>query len=87
MAHGLIKHHQITEHLVRLLIHALLVFGVWKELAKIPHKSSPEVAPENRTVVKVNFPEHDSQWATIVSMSSKVGCSAETRRKWVRQAD
>ena len=34
LAHGLIKPGQITEHLVRLLIHALLVFGVCKELAE-----------------------------------------------------
>ena len=34
VAHGLIKPGQITEHLVRLLIHTLLVFGVWKELAE-----------------------------------------------------
>ena len=33
VAHGLIKPGQITEHLVRLLIHTLLVLGVWKELA------------------------------------------------------
>ena len=29
---------------------------------------------------------HETQWAAIVSVSSKVGCSAETLRKWVRQA-
>lgn len=34
VAHGLIERGQITEHLVRLLIHTLLVFGVWKELAE-----------------------------------------------------
>ena len=30
---------------------------------------------------------HESQWAAIGSVSSKVGCSAETLRKWVRQAE
>jgi lysyl-tRNA synthetase class 1 len=34
VAHGLIKPEVIDEHLVRLLIHTLLVFGVWKELAE-----------------------------------------------------
>ena len=34
VAHGLIKPSAISEHLVRLLIHTLLVFGVWKELAE-----------------------------------------------------
>ena len=31
--------------------------------------------------------EHESQWAAIGSVSSKIGCSAETLRKWVRQAE
>ena len=31
--------------------------------------------------------EHDSQWSAIVSVSSKIGCSAETLRKWVRGAE
>ena len=34
VAHGLIKPEAISEHLVGLLIHTLLVFGVWDELAK-----------------------------------------------------
>ena len=31
--------------------------------------------------------EHDSQWAAIRSIASKIGCTAETLRKWVRQAE
>ena len=31
--------------------------------------------------------EHDSQWATIRSMAEKLGCTSETLRKWVRQAE
>ena len=31
--------------------------------------------------------EHTSQWAAICSISEKVGCTAETLRKWVRQAE
>ena len=27
--------------------------------------------------------EYESQWAAIVSVSPKIGCSAETLRKWV----
>lgn len=31
--------------------------------------------------------EYDSQWATIRSIAEKIGCTAETLRKWVRQAE
>jgi transposase-like protein len=30
---------------------------------------------------------HDSQWAAISSIAEKIGCTAETLRKWVRQAE
>lgn len=31
--------------------------------------------------------EHESQWVAIVSVGAKIGCSVETLRKWVRQAE
>jgi len=31
--------------------------------------------------------EHSSQWATIVSIATKIGCTPETLRKWVRQTE
>jgi transposase-like protein len=31
--------------------------------------------------------KHESQWAAIVSIAEKMGCSAEALRKWVRQAE
>ena len=31
--------------------------------------------------------EHASQWATIASIAAKIGCTAETLRGWVRQAE
>jgi len=30
---------------------------------------------------------HESQWAAITSIAEKIGCTAETLRKWVRQAE
>ena len=30
---------------------------------------------------------HESQWATIVSIARKMGCTPETLRKWVRQME
>jgi transposase len=31
--------------------------------------------------------EHGSQWAAIGSVAGKIGCTAETLRRWVRQAE
>jgi transposase len=31
--------------------------------------------------------EHASQWAAIGSIAAKIGCTAETLRSWVRQAE
>ena len=31
--------------------------------------------------------EHPSQWAAIGSIATKFGCTAETLRRWVRQAE
>ena len=31
--------------------------------------------------------QHGSQWAAISSIASKMGCTAETLRKWVRQME
>jgi transposase len=38
-------------------------------------------------MVREHEHEHSSQWATIVSIAEKIGCSGETLRKWVRQAE
>jgi len=31
--------------------------------------------------------EYESQWAAIRSIAEKIGCTAETLRRWVRQAE
>ena len=31
--------------------------------------------------------EYPSQWAAMASIASKIGCTVETLRKWVRQAE
>jgi transposase len=32
-------------------------------------------------------PQHDSEWAAIELVASKIGASSETVRKWVRRAE
>ena len=48
---------------------------------------SPEVRERAVRLVFENQGEHDSQWAAIGSIASKIGCTAETLRKWVRQTE
>ena len=31
--------------------------------------------------------EHESEWAAIGSIAAKIGCTTETLRQWVRQAE
>jgi transposase len=38
-------------------------------------------------LVLEHAPEHPSQWAAIRSVAEKLGCTTETLRRWVRQAE
>jgi transposase-like protein len=48
---------------------------------------SPEVRERAVRMVLEHRGEYDSEWATIGSIAQKIGCTAETLRKWVRQAE
>jgi len=48
-------------------------------------KFSPEVIDRAVRMVAESQPQHGSQWAAIVSIAAKIGCTAETLRRWVRQ--
>ena len=52
-----------------------------------PTRLSPEVRARAVRMVMEHAAEHESQWAAISSIAEKIGCSAETLRKWVRQAE
>jgi len=38
-------------------------------------------------MVREHGAEHPSQWAAIASIAGKLGCTSETLRRWVRQAE
>ena len=50
-------------------------------------KFPPEMRERAVRLVFEQQGEHESQWAAIVSIAEKMGCSAEALRKWVRQAE
>jgi len=48
-------------------------------------KFSPEVQERAVRMVMEAQGQHDSQWAAMESIAAKIGCTAETLRRWVRQ--
>ncbi len=52
-----------------------------------PSRYSPEVRERFIRMVADQTKEHGSQWAAIAAIASKAGCTSETLRRWVRQAE
>jgi transposase len=50
-------------------------------------KFSPELAERGVRMVFEAKDQYPSQWAAIESIAAKLGCTAETLRRWVRQAE
>ena len=52
-----------------------------------PSRYSPEVRERAVRMVREHGAEQPSQWAAIASIAGKLGCTTETLRRWVRQAE
>jgi transposase len=50
-------------------------------------KFSPEVIERAVRMVFDAKDQYPSQWAAIESIAGKIGCTAETLRRWVRQGE
>ena len=48
---------------------------------------SPEVRERAVRLLFDRQADYESQWSAMQSIASKIGCSAETLRKWVRQSE
>ena len=58
-----------------------------KEKRKSLVRYAPEVRERAVRMVREHTGEHASQWEAIGSIAAKIGCTAETLHKWVRQAE
>ena len=54
---------------------------------KSSKRYSPEVRERAVRMVLEHQGEYASQWEAMCSIAAKIGCTAETLRKWVRQAE
>ena len=48
---------------------------------------APEVQERAVRLLREHQAEYESEWAAMQSIASKMGCTAETLRKWVRRTE
>ncbi len=57
------------------------------EKNKRSKRYSPEVRTRAVRMVLEHQQNYDSQWSAISAIAPKIGCTAETLRKWLRQEE
>ena len=56
-------------------------------MTKTTNRYSPEVRERAVRMVLACAGQHESRWAAIVSISSKIGCAPETLNEWVKKVE
>jgi transposase-like protein len=57
------------------------------ETNKTSKSFSPEVRERAVRMVREHLGEYGSEWEAVSSIASKIGCTGESLRRWVRQAE
>ena len=56
-------------------------------MTRTSSRYSPEVRARAVRLVLEHETDYPSQWSAIESIASKIGCTAETLRRWVRREE
>ena len=57
------------------------------ESGKTNTSFSPEIRERAVRMVREHQGDYPSEWAAISSIATKIGCTAESLRRWIRQSE